>query len=278
MGLFDGVRSKATEGAKTFAGKAFNDSVNVISSKVTNITDSIGGSLGGVAAESQSSGALDHRCKINVKPSDLSKLVANQPQNNGAMKSPVSEVVLGPKSDPSNILSPLFETNGVMFPYTPTLMITHVAGYEPLGFTHSNYSQQSFTKSDIGPITITGAFTASTDAEARYMVAAMHFFRTVTKMYFGTPKEKAGFPPPVLLLNYLGHTYNNVPVVVTSYSPMFDATTELVSVGVGDMVFSVPVKLDITIILSTQYNPYKIKNEFNLDTFRTGGLLGKGYI
>lgn len=275
MGLgFD----KLVGGAKSYVDTQFNNAQHATMSRITDITDSFGKSMGEVAAGSESSGALDHRCKINVKPSDLSKLVANQPQNNGAMASPAAEVVLGPKSDPSNILSPLFETNGLMFPYTPSVEYSHLTTYDPLGFTHSNYTQHSYNKSEISDIVVSGTFTSETDAEARYTIACIHFLRTVTKMYFGNPIQKAGMPPPVLLFNYLGSMFNNVPVVVSSFAPSFGKEVDIVSVGIGDLVFSVPVSISITVTLKVQYNPYAIKNDFNLDTFRTGKLLGKGYI
>jgi hypothetical protein len=277
MGLFDGVRDKIN-GVKTYAAK-FEGGVK----EITNIPDSIGKSVNDVLGRSAgaSSGAgvagVDHRCKINIKPSDMSKLMPTQGQNNGANASSPIATVLGP-IDANNILAPLYETTGVLFPYTPTIQYSHVANYDPLGFTHSNYAQQSFSRAEIGDITISGYFTSETAQEAAYTVAAIHFFRTVTKMYFANPREKAGFPPPVLLLNYLGEMFNNVPVVVANFAPTFDNTVDLVTVSVGDKSFSVPVVMTLSVTLRTQYNPYDIKNEFNLDDFRTGNMLKRGYI
>lgn len=274
MGLFDGLMNRADD-VKTFAAK-FEGSVT----EITNIPDSIGNSVNGALGRSSgTSGApnVDHRCKINIKPADLSKLSSTQPQNNGVNANTAIDSVLGGRGG-NNILSPLYDTMGVLFPYTPTVQYSHMATYDPLSFTHSNYSQQSYSKSDISDIVITGSFTSETTQEAAYTIAAIHFFRTVTKMYFANPREKAGFPPPVLLLNYMGSMFSNVPVVVTSFAPSFDAGCDQVPINVGGMPFSIPILMSMSITLKTQYNPYEIKNKFDLDSFRRGDMLKRGYI
>ena len=40
----------------------------------------------------------------------------------------------------------------------------------------------------------------------------------------------------------------------------------------------VPAKVTITITLDTYYTPDNLRDEFNLDDFREGKLLDKGYI
>lgn len=223
--------------------------------------------------------AVDIRARIKVKPSQMSALNAPQKQTSGAQapEPQPQQIVLGPKDD-NNILRPLYETMGLMFPITPIVNVGSTANYEPLSFTHSNYDQQSYSKTTMSEIGIDGQFPAQTEDEARYLIACIHFLRTVTKMYFGSSGGKTGSPPPVLLFSYLGGMFKDVPVVVSSFTTNFPKDMDLINVKYPDGIISVPVLMNINVTLKTQYNPYKLKSEFNLDDFRTGKMLNKGYI
>ena len=205
--------------------------------------------------------------------------------------------VLGPQ-DPSNLLYPLWQTNGVLFPYTPTISSGSVAEYDPTPFTHSNYGYNAYIRSYPKDISITAEFTAQTNDEAMYLLAVLSFFRSVTKSYFGVnPYDKAGTPPPTLLFNYLGtYQFNNVPVVVKDFSYTYDPNVDYVPVSTaGAKNYSsqigvniaatqqsgytwVPAHITVSVNLDTQYIPINLRNEFNLDDFRTGKLFNKGYI
>lgn len=206
--------------------------------------------------------------------------------------------ILGPK-DKSNILFPLYQTGGVLFPYTPAISTGSVAEYDSTPFVHSNYTYNSYTRSYPKPISITAEFTAQSNDEALYLLAVIHFFRSVTKSYFGVnPYNKAGTPPPVLLFNYLGeYQFNNVPVVVKNFDYTYAANIDYVAVDtVHNQIYSanmgvslpasnsggftwVPTHMSVSIELETQYIPIKLRNQFNLDEFRRGNLVTqKGYI
>jgi hypothetical protein len=152
--------------------------------------------------------------------------------------------------DPKNVLlKPIAETNGLIFPYTPTINISHTATYNSQQLTHSNYAMQFYQGSDVSDITISGEFTVQDVAEGRYLMAAIYFLRASTKMFFGydgatvdgNPGGNSGNPPPILYLNGYGDQYfPNVPCVLTSFShilpnevdyidvPISESTTELV--------------------------------------------------
>jgi len=205
--------------------------------------------------------------------------------------------ILGPRTS-SNILFPLYSTRGVLFPYTPGLTSGSVAEYDGSSFIQTNYGYNAYIRSYPKPISLAAEFTAQTNDEALYLLAVLHFFRAVTKSYFGiTPYDRAGTPPPVLLFNYLGEfQYNNVPVLVKSfdftypadidYVPVSTSNNNIYSENIGvslprastDGFTYVPTHLSVTIELDTQYTPIKLRNEFNLDEFRAGKLVGKGYI
>jgi hypothetical protein len=208
-----------------------------------------------------------------------------------------ADSILGPRAL-SNILYPLYSTRGVLFPYTPSVTTGSAADYDQTNFIHSNYGYNAYVRSYPKPISITAEFTAQTNDEAIYLLAVLHFFRAVTKSYFGlTPYNRAGTPPPILKFNYLGeHQFNNVPVLVKSFDYTLEANIDYVPVNTADIRFGsanmgvqlpinssngftfVPTHMTVAIELETQYIPIDLRNNFNLDEFRSGKLVGKGYI
>jgi len=212
-------------------------------------------------------------------------------------KSLDNEEVLGPR-DPTNILFPLWSTRGVLFPYTPSVATGNVVEYDPSSFIHSNYGYNAYVRSYPKPISISAEFTAQSNDEAIYLLAVISFFRSVTKSYFGVnPYEKAGTPPPTLIFNYLGdYQFNNVPVIVKNFEYTYEADIDYIPISTANnQIFSsnigvnlpignnggftwVPTHLKVQLDLDTQYIPIKMRNEFNLDKFRQGKLLNKGYI
>jgi hypothetical protein len=115
------------------------------------------------------------------------------------------------------ILAPLAATNGVIFPYTPSIDTSYSASYDKTDLTHSNYRGYFYKSSSVNDVNIRGTFTAQDTKEAAYLLAVIHFFRSVTKMFYGQDKE-AGTPPPLVYLSGLGqYQFNNHPCVVTSF-------------------------------------------------------------
>jgi hypothetical protein len=134
---------------------------------------------------------------------------------------------LGPKAqylynanDPG-ILAPLKAgsgTDGVIFPYTPSITTTYSANYEQYDLVHSNYRGLFYKNSRVGDIQIRGIFTAQNTTEANYLLAVIHFFRSATKMFYGQDPER-GTPPPICLLNgFGGYQFSDHPVVISSFN------------------------------------------------------------
>lgn len=208
-----------------------------------------------------------------------------------------AESILGPR-DNSNILFPLYQTGGVLFPYTPSITTGSVAEYDNTPFIHTNYNYNAYIRSYPKPIGITAEFTAQSNDEALYLLAVIHFFRSVTKSYFGVdPYAKAGTPPPTLIFNYLGeYQFNNVPVIIKYFDYTYEANIDYVPVDtVQNQLYSssigvnlpaansagytwVPTHLTVNLELETQYIPIKVRDGFNLDKFRSGSLYNQGYI
>jgi hypothetical protein len=118
----------------------------------------------------------------------------------------------------AGILEPLARTNGVIFPYTPRITTVYEATYNEYNLTHSNYRGFFYQGSKVGDITIEATFTAQDTAEAEYLLAVIHFFRSVTKMFYGQDPIR-GTPPPLVFLSGLGEfQYNQHPCVVAQFN------------------------------------------------------------
>jgi hypothetical protein len=118
----------------------------------------------------------------------------------------------------NDLMYPLRDIGGIVFPLTPSIILQHQAGYNPLNATHSNYPFYAYQHSEVSSFTCIGEFPVQNYEDARYWVATLQFLRAVTKMFFGKSTNK-GNPPPVLKFNAYGdHVFKNVPVVVTNFS------------------------------------------------------------
>jgi len=119
----------------------------------------------------------------------------------------------------TSILAPLAASNGVVFPYMPTIQTSYNATYDSTDLTHSNYRGQFYKSSSVGDIQLTGTFTAQDTAEANYLLAVIHFFRSVTKMFYGARDPLRGAPPPLVYLIGLGqYQFNLQPCVVKTFN------------------------------------------------------------
>ena len=117
----------------------------------------------------------------------------------------------------AGILAPLATTNGVVFPYTPTVTTSYQAKYNTYDLVHSNYRGVFYQNSSVSEISVKGVFTAQDTKEAEYVLAVIHFFRSVTKMFYGQDKQR-GAPPPLVYLTGLGdYQFNAHPAVVTNF-------------------------------------------------------------
>ncbi len=190
----------------------------------------------------------------------------------------------------TNLLYPLHATDGLLFPYTPTISMSQDTSWQTTDLEHANYDILTFQKSSSAALTLSARFTVQNQREGEYTMAAIHFLRTVSKSYFGvkqadkfeeingktTPVNgKSGTPPPILLFSGYGSLlFNNLRVVVRNHSWSFDESSDMVRVElpIGGSVWLPPV-LQISIGLGIQMNTDSLRENFSLDEFRTGALL-----
>lgn len=138
----------------------------------------------------------------------------------------------------SSVLTPLKNAGGLVFPYTPTISVSHSASYDDVAITHQNYQFMAYQNSKANAISISGPFNVEDAVQAQYWIAAVHFLRSATKMYSGDG-ESAGSPPPILSLNGYGdYVFKNVPVVITSFSIDLPADANYIATSIGTAGFS----------------------------------------
>ena len=132
-----------------------------------------------------------------------------------------------------SLMRPLQETNGMIWPYTPTIAYSQAVDYQPYNLVHVNQEPYAYSKTQTLNLSVVGNFTAQNPKEARYCLACIHYLRSVTKMNFGSNDPNRGTPPPTLLFSAWGdYIFNDLPVVVQSFTVDFPGDVDYVDVDV----------------------------------------------
>ena len=124
-------------------------------------------------------------------------------------------------------------TDGLIWPYTPTISYTHNIDYQPIATVHANQDFHVYSRTPAVELQVSGDFSVQNQVEGRYALAAIHFLRTMAKMNFGDKDPAAGTPPPVLLFNAYGpFVFKDVPVIVKNFTAEFPDSVDYVQVFV----------------------------------------------
>lgn len=131
------------------------------------------------------------------------------------------------------ILLPLKQTGGVIFPYTPSISVNYAANYAASDPVHSNYKIYQYTSSSVDNIQISCVFTAQDTADANYLLAVIHFFRSVTKMFYGQDQNPInGTPPPLCYLTGMGSfQFDRHPLAITSFNYSLPTDVDYIQTG-----------------------------------------------
>ena len=193
----------------------------------------------------------------------------------------------------SPILDPLkFSGNSMVWPLTPQVMLNHSATYNNMTPTHSNYPFHVYQSSQVEDITITGDFPVENENDGRYWIAAVHFMRSMTKMFYGESSNR-GLPPPISKLNgYGGFIFKNLPVVIKLFTvdlpngvdyikvPILNAESIDLTTGqttinsTGEYVY-VPTLSTISATLAIAPSRDDVRR-FSLDRFVKGDYISEG--
>jgi hypothetical protein len=215
------------------------------------------------------------------------------------------------KAPDPGILNPLNATNGVVFPYTPTISVNYSATYNPTELVHSNYKVYQYSSSSIDSITITSDFTAQDEYEANYLLAVIHFFRSATKMFYGQDENpRRGTPPPLCYIYGMGsYQFAGQPLAIQQFSYNLPNNVDYIKTSVGgqetvpalrqpnrlegtgassggvlpppnftslaepDTVSWVPSKIQISVTCVPMMNRNSVSNIFSFEEYATGRLL-----
>jgi len=171
------------------------------------------------------------------------------------------------------ILAPLAQTNGLVYPYTPTIDYSQAVEYNSYDPVHTNQELHSYVRTKAPTINVNGKFSVQNSDEASYAIAAIHFCRTVTKMAFGNSTQ-AGTPPPVLLFDAYGeYQFHSLNVIMTNFSVEYPSDVDYVKVNNSNSY--VPSLFNLSISLTVQNTPDKLRS-FSLEQFRSGLAMKQG--
>lgn len=141
-----------------------------------------------------------------------------------------------PNLAPDSPLRPLLTSNGILFPYTPSIDTSYHATYDQVDLPHSNWRGYFYKNSYSGPLSIKCIFTAQDTFEANYVLAVIHFFRSVTKMFYGQDSQR-GCPPPLVFLTGLGqYQFNNHPLLVQDFTYSLPPDVDYIRAGIPAQV------------------------------------------
>lgn len=173
--------------------------------------------------------------------------------------------------------SPLFglleRTGGMVFPYLPNITVSTKANYTQVDTVHNNYPFLAYKNSQVDDITITGEFSQETETDAAYWIAATTFLKTATKMFYGQGSN-AGNPPIICNLSgYGGSVFNNVPVVVKSFSVDLKDDVNYINCNTFGTNTWVPVMSTITVVVTPIYNRERLR-KFSLEDYSRGKITG----
>lgn len=215
----------------------------------------------------------------------------------------------------SGLASILNDTNGMVFPYQPTITYQQEVTYQNIEMVHTNQDFLAYTRTPALKLQVDGEFSVQNQAEGRYALACIHFLRMVSKMWFGgsslESRMKQGTPPPVLLFDAYGqYMFNQLPVVLTQFSVTLPKDVDYVPVKIGSNgttaqmapqandVYSalslinsrsvsentnvgyawLPAVFSVTVQLTVQNTPKRLR-AFDMAKFRDGWLLkGGGWV
>ena len=283
--------------------KLGNSIKNGVSDFTSNLTGAVEDAANAVSDFVNVDGfAKDIRSK-NLPDGSLAKLSGTATET-GGFKKPVNRDwrvrlslpnVASFKASP--LLSPLKQTNGLVFPFTPTIIVAHSANYQAITPTHTNYPYFAYQNSQVDQLVITGDFFVQNGVEAEYWVAALHYLRSATKMFYGGEAETLGAPPPVVKLNGYGDfIFNNVPVVVTNFTVDLPQDVDYIATGLGkamsteksvsgaagqtikekrDSVSWAPTQSLITVTVQPLYSRREIE-KFSLQNYVNGEYIKNG--
>jgi len=163
--------------------------------------------------------------------------------------------------------------DGIIFPYTPAITVSHNARYQEQALTHSNYKSYFYEGSDVSSITIQGEFTAQNQREGEYVLSVVYFLRACTRMFFGQ-EANAGQPPTIVFLDGFGDFYfPHVSCIVTNFThTMPNDVDYLPLVGPLFAGTRVPTMSTLSVTLQPVHSRKRIHEAYGTSNYAQGRL------
>jgi hypothetical protein len=288
-GLANGARQAAT-------------ALGQVAGSVSNVTADIAGGLNKLAGGNLAGGLLTASAGISGAAGAINNVLslfrgANIPKGAELFVKEAPAISLLPSSKddwrvrinanwnlfPGNpLFEKLKETGGVVWPYLPNITVSTKANYSQIDAIHSNYPFYAYKNSQVDEIQISGDFSAETEFDAAYWIAATTFFKTATKMFFGS-SDFSGNPPMIChLYGYGSSIFDKVPVIIKSFSVDLKDDTNYVKCGAYGEINWVPIISTISVTVTPIYNRANLR-KFNLQSYASGKMTesspnGIGYL
>lgn len=172
----------------------------------------------------------------------------------------------------SSLFKRLEESGGVVFPYTPQITLSTSANYNEIDTVHNNYPFQAYQNSKIEEIQISGNFTVQNASDAEYFIAAMTFFKTATKMFYGQ-SANAGNPPIICHLSgYGSHMFDRVPIIIKSFTLELNDGSDYIKYNTGNDSTWVPALSSFSLSVMPVYNRSDMR-KFSLQQYAQGNMI-----
>lgn len=269
------------EGVKQLSniGVALSQTVDALKAQAIAFRDSLASAIEAKSKEVEQKVLAERDKLLGTFTEVIPEIGAGKDSRDWRVKLTTNLFHLGGGTATSGWMSPLVNDSGVVFPYTPTVTVTHKANYKTTDVTHSIYTLQSYQNSTIDDISISGDFTCNTDEEGRYWLAAQQFFKSATKSFYGA-SVPGGMPPVVCRLSGYGtHMFDSVPVVIKSYSINLPKNIQYKGIMLTDTTKAttdmqyVPMESTITVVVAPMYNRQELR-KFDIRDYSNNKLKG----
>lgn len=263
--------------------------VNEISDTVRNVRNTLGvvdnlinggrGGIGNIGTSVRMIGNAAQNVGFNAAPPSrnitraiISPDISTTDASDWRVSLSVPEVIM---NSAGSVLSQLGATgNKMIFPFNPTILLSHTANYAQVQPTHTNYVYHAYENSQVDNITVTGEFIQENEADALYWLGCLHYLRTMTKMFYGSSTGPLGNPPPVARLNGYGkYVLNNIPVLITNFTTDLPQEVDYISCTVDGDVNYVPTQCMFTVTCAPSY-ARRSQARFSLQDYASGRHIG----
>lgn len=177
-----------------------------------------------------------------------------------------------------NAFSRLSETGGFVFPYLPNITVSTKANYTQIDPVHNLQPYYAYKNSQVDDIQISGEFSVETELDAEYWIQGTTFFKTATRMFYGTG-ENVGNPPVICQLSgYGARVFTGVPIIIKSFSVDLKEDVSYMKYNKGNAPTWVPTTSNITIVVAPIYNRTRLR-QFSLKDYANGNTVaGAGFV